>query len=167
MARSKIQVVPFRRKRKGKTNYKKRRRLLLADKPRLVIRKSLKSTWLQIIEYQPSGDKVLATAHSNELKKFGWNTGTSNLPSAYLTGLIMGKKAIEKKIGGCILDIGFCASIKGNKIYAALKGAVDGGIKVPFSEEILPSEDRIKGKHIQKGDIEKQFEAVKQKIMGK
>jgi large subunit ribosomal protein L18 len=171
MARSKIQVVPFRRKREGKTDYKKRKGLLLAGKPRLVIRRALRSIWLQVVEYSPAGDKVLLSAHSNELKKLGWGIGCSNIPSAYLTGLLLGKKAAEKKIGQCILDIGFYPSIKGNKIYAALKGAVDGGIEVRFSKEILPTEDRIKGKHIQNKvspeEIEKQFEDVKQKIEGR
>jgi large subunit ribosomal protein L18 len=56
-------------------------------------------------------------------------------------------------------------STKGSRIYAALKGVLDSGIKVPYSEEILPSEDRIKGRHISK-DMEKQFEDVKNKIVG-
>jgi len=42
---------------------------------------------------------------------------------------------------------------------------LDSGIKVPCSEEILPSEDRIRGKHISK-DLEKQFDEVKNKIVG-
>jgi hypothetical protein len=33
-------------------------------------------------------------------------------------------------------------------LYAALKGAIDAGLKIPYNEEILPSEDRIKGEHI-------------------
>jgi large subunit ribosomal protein L18 len=33
-------------------------------------------------------------------------------------------------------------------VYAALKGALDAGLKVPHSPDILPSEERIKGKHI-------------------
>ncbi len=167
MARSKIQVVNFRRKREGKTDYNKRKKLLMAGKPRLVIRKSLRSIWLQVVEYAPTGDIILVSAHSNELKKLGWGSGQSNLPSAYLTGLIIGKKAGEKKIGKCVLDIGFCQSIKGNRIYAALKGAVDGGLEVRHSKEILPAEDRIKGKHIKTGNAEKQFDAIKQKIEGK
>jgi len=167
MARSRIQVVPFRRKREGKTNYNRRKKLLLAGKPRLVIRKSLKGIWLQVVEYSPEGDKILVSAHSNELKKLGWSLSTSNIPSSYLTGLLLGKKAPEKKVGKCILDIGVYPSIKGNRVYAALKGAVDGGIDIPFSEEIMPAEDRVKGKHTKAGDAEKQFEAVKQKIIGK
>lgn len=193
MARSKIQVVPFRRKRKGKTDYKKRLRLLLAGKPRLVIRKSLNNAWLQVVDYSPSGDRVVLSAHSRELKKFGWKMGCGNLPAAYLTGFLLGKKAAGKKIGQCVLDIGLHPSVKGNKIYSALRGAADAGIDVPASKDILPNEDRIKGAHIgdfakkireAKGGYEnqfslciknnvnpedavKQFEEVKQKIEGK
>ena len=46
-----------------------------------------------------------------------------------------------------ILDLGL-SSIKGSKINAALKGLVDAGIKLSISEDILPKEDRISGKHI-------------------
>ena len=38
--------------------------------------------------------------------------------------------------------------MKGSSIYAALKGILDAGINLPYNKEILPSEDRIKGKHI-------------------
>ncbi len=148
MARSKIKAVSHRRKRERKTDYKKRLKLLLARKPRIVIRKSLKNTWLQIVEYVPSGDKIVLSVHSSELKKHGWKAGCGNIPAAYLTGFLLGKKAAEKNIKECILDMGLYASIKGNRIYAALKGAVDAGINVPFSEEIAPPEERIKGAHI-------------------
>ena len=43
-------------------------------------------------------------------------------------------------------------STKGSKIYAAIKGAKDGGISIPHSEEILPSEERISGQHIIAGE---------------
>ena len=42
----------FKRKRLGITDYKKRLSLLLSNKPRLVIRKSLKHINVQIIEYK-------------------------------------------------------------------------------------------------------------------
>jgi len=38
--------------------------------------------------------------------------------------------------------------VKGSRVFAALKGAVDAGLKVPHSESILPDESRIKGEHI-------------------
>ena len=65
------------------------------------------------------------------------------------------------KIKEAILDIGLRSPIKGSIDYAALKGAVDGGLAIPHSKEVLPSEKRIKGEHIKNS----QFEEMKQKIM--
>ncbi len=140
--------LKVKRRRKGVTDYKKRLKILLSGKPRLVVRKTLNNILAQIIEYAPQGDKVVISAHSSELKKFGWSAGTGNLPSAYLTGLLLGKKAKKKGVKEAVLDIGLNIPTKGGKLYAALKGAVDGGINIPHSEEILPSQERIKGAHI-------------------
>ena len=35
-------------------------------------------------------------------------------------------------------------------MFAALKGMVDGGLEVPHSEDIFPSEERLSGEHIDK-----------------
>lgn len=150
MKRQTIFNVPFRRKRQGKTNYKKRLKLLLANKPRLVIRKSLNYITAQIIEAHKEGDRVMVSAYSKELEKLGWNYNKKNISAAYLTGLLIGKKAKEKNIKQAILDTGFYPSIKGSKIFSCLKGAMDSGLEVPFSEKIIPSEERIKGKHVKK-----------------
>ena len=148
--RQKTFNVQFRRKREGKTNYKKRLRLLLAGKPRLVIRPSLRNITVQIVEYHPKGDKIVVSAHSSELDKLGWKFNKGNLPAAYLTGLLAGKKAKDKGLKEIILDIGLNSPIKGARIFACLKGVVDASINVPVSEEILPEENRIKGTHIAK-----------------
>jgi len=144
---ARIQKVVFRRKKEGKTNYRRRIKLLLSGKPRFVIRQSLKNILCQIIEYSPGGDKVMLSATSSELNKFGWKLDKTNLPAAYLTGLLMGKKA-KGKIKEAVLDTGLASLTKGSKIFACLKGAVDGGIKINYSEDIMPSQDRISGKHI-------------------
>lgn len=158
--------MPFRRRRKGRTNYKRRLRLLLSKKPRLVVRRSLKYVRAQIIEFDPKGDKTIASASSQELKKLGWKFACDNLPAAYLTGLLIGKKAVKKGIKEAILDVGLYTSSKGSRIYAVLKGAVDVGLKVPHDEKILPSKERIEGRHIQKfEDLSKSFEEVKKKIL--
>ncbi|TKJ17445.1 50S ribosomal protein L18 [Candidatus Woesearchaeota archaeon B3_Woes] len=141
--------VEFRRKREGKTDYKKRLNLLLNEKPRLIIRKSLKNMTIQLIEYNEKGDKILVSADSKELeKKFEWKAGRTNLPAAYLTGYLVGKKAAKKGIKCAILDIGLGKSIKGGRLYASLKGVLDAGLNVPCSEDIFPSEDAVKGVHI-------------------
>lgn len=140
--------VEKRRKRQGKTNYKKRLKLLLSNKPRIVVRLSLNKTYVQIIEYHPKGDIVIVSSNSCELEKYGWIFSKTNIPAAYLTGFLAGNKAISKNIKDAILDLGFKTPKKGSKIFACLKGAIDAGLNVPYSKEILPSEDRIKGKHI-------------------
>jgi len=150
MKKNRIFTVPFRRKREGRTNYRKRLKLLLSNRFRFAIRKSLKNFQLSIIEYAPKGDKVLFTVESKELSKLGWKGDNGNLPSAYLAGLLAGKKALEIGVNEAILDIGFNNSTKGSRLYAALAGAIDAGLKIPSSQEMLPSKDRISGGHIAK-----------------
>jgi large subunit ribosomal protein L18 len=162
---NKLQRLQFSRKRLGKTNYKKRLKLLLAEKPRVVIRKQLNNTIVQVVEYSDKGDKIIVSCHSNELKKLGWKNSTGNVPAAYLTGLLLGKKAGKAKCSEAILDIGLQKSVKGSRIYAGLKGCIDSGIAIPHSDEILPSDDRINGKHIPHFDS-KNFDEVKKKILG-
>jgi len=141
--------VPFRRRKEGKTNYRARRTLVLSRVPRLVVRLTLKHTIVQVIEAESIGDKVLVSAHSNELAKaYGWLSNRGNIPSAYLTGLLCGFKAMANGVDKAFLDIGLHIPSKGTRIFAALKGAVDAGVEVPHSEDILPDEGRLSGKHI-------------------
>ncbi len=157
--------MPLKRRREGKTNYRKRLKLLLSKKPRLVVRKSLKYIRAQIMEFDKRGDKTLAFAFSKELKKFGWKHSFKNLCASYLTGLLIGKRALEKGIKEAVLDIGLHPSTKGSRIYACVKGALDAGLKVNVSEEVLPSEERIKGLHIGE-DLKDEVERIKKEIMG-
>ncbi|MHA1743842.1 MAG: 50S ribosomal protein L18 [Candidatus Heimdallarchaeota archaeon] len=161
--------MPFKRRRLGKTNYKKRLKLLLSKKPRLVVRRSLNYIRAQIVEFSKQGDKTIAEASSKELKKLGWNFATDNLPAAYLTGLLIGKKAQEKGIKEAILDAGLYTSTPGNRIYAVVKGAIDAGLVVPADEKIFPKEERIKGSHISSflekfRNMPEEFEKIKEKI---
>ena len=139
--------VPFKRKSQGRTDYRKRLKLLKSNIPRLVVRRMLNNILIQIIKYSPDGDQVLASAHSREIVKYGWKGHRGNIPAAYLTGLLCGKKAAGK-VKKCILDIGLQTPIKGSTLYSALKGVLDAGIEIPHSKEVYPSEDRIKGLHI-------------------
>lgn len=148
MARGPRYNVPFRRKREGRTNYKKRVKLVLSRVPRLVIRPSNKHMIVQLFETKSNGDFVIASSNSSELKKYKWKADCGNVPAAYLTGLIAGFKAIEKGAKKAVLDTGLNVSSKGSRIYAALKGALDAGMEIPHGKEILPDMDRIKGKHI-------------------
>jgi len=146
MAKGPRYCVPFRRRREGKTDYKARKALLLSGKPRLVVRGSLKHMIVQIIVAKPHGDEVIVSAHSKELtRKYGWKASGGNISACYLTGLLCGLKA--KSVKEAVLDIGLHSSTK-NRIFAALKGVLDAGVNVPYSEEKLPNEERIKGEHI-------------------
>ncbi|MBW3018226.1 50S ribosomal protein L18 [Candidatus Woesearchaeota archaeon] len=183
-------VVRFRRRRERKTNYKVRLALLKSNTPRLVIRPSLKNIIIQLVEYDPAGDKILFTCSSRQLVKLGWKGGRKSLPAAYLTGLLCKNKI--KKGTKAILDVGNYTLTKGGTIYAALKGAIDAGLDIACSPEIFPSQERLTGKHIEDyakvikdtekykkqfsnylkqnidpANISKMFEEVKNKILAK
>lgn len=170
MAKGPRYAVKFKRRREGKTNYKKRVSTLKSNTPRLVIRRSNNYFRIQMIKYEPAGDKTLLTVDSIILhKKYGWKYGCKNTPAAYLTGLLAGKLAIKAKISEAIADIGLNTVAKGASIFAAVKGAADAGLKINFNPEIMPSEERITGKHIAahlKNKITEDFAAVKAKIIG-
>src|SRR3989338_1066842 len=146
--KSKTYTVPFRRKREGRTHYRKRKSLLESGLPRLVVRRFLKNIQAQIVAFAPDGDRVLAAVHSAELGKFGWKAGRGNIPSAYLVGLLVGKKALAKNIKEAVLDIGMHPSVKGSRIYAVLKGVTEAGVHVPHDAGILPPKERLEGKHV-------------------
>ncbi|MET1100878.1 MAG: 50S ribosomal protein L18 [Pyrodictiaceae archaeon] len=149
MARGPRYKVPRRRRREGKTNYYKRYKMIISRRPRLVVRRTNQYIWVQVIIARPEGDVTVAAAHSRELvKRYGWLGGTKNTPAAYLTGLLAGLRALREGIREAVLDIGLHRPTKGARVFAALKGAVDAGLKIPYSEEILPGEDRIRGEHI-------------------
>jgi large subunit ribosomal protein L18 len=140
--------VQFRRKRTAKTDYRQRLRLLRSGRQRLVIRLSLKHISVQIVRAAPSGDETLVSAHSKELGKLDWKGHTSNLPAAYLVGLLCGHRARKEGIEEVILDIGMQTPAAGGKIFAALKGVLDAGLNVPHGEGVFPAEERIRGDHI-------------------
>ena len=140
--------VNFRRRREGKTNYQKRLAALKSNQPRLVVGRSNKRVTAQIVQYVREGDKVIASADSKELAKYGWKAGLRNLSAAYLTGFLCGVKAKKENVTEVILDIGLLTPIKGSNAFAVLKGAVDAGLKVPHDDSAFPAEDRLKAKHI-------------------
>jgi len=142
--------VPLRRRREGKTNYYKRRKLILSGKPRLVVRVLSRVAVVQLVKAHPRGDITLVSAHSNELRRYGWKASRKNTPALYLLGLLAALKARKKGFSEAIADIGLHRSVRGARVFAAVKGAVDGGLSVPVGEEVLPSGDRIRGEHVAK-----------------
>lgn len=139
--------IPFKRRRDGKTNYDRRLALVKSGKNRVVIRKTLNNTLVQVVFSNYEGDKTLATAFSRELRDMGWKFHCGNTPSAYLTGYLCGKRA-KDIADDFILDIGLQRSIKGGRTYAALKGFIDAGCNVNVDESVFPTEERIKGADI-------------------
>ena len=150
MENGKIFTVPFRRKREGRTYYKSRMKMIMSGKYRFVARKSLKNLQASIVQFDPKGDRIAITVDSKALLKIGWKGDTGNLSSAYLIGYIAGKKAQEKGIKDAVFDIGFNKSVKGSRLYAALAGAIDSGLKIPFDQGVIPPKERIAGEHIAK-----------------
>ena len=146
----------------NKTNYKRRLILLKSTCPRLVVRKTNKYLTAQVIESESAQDKVIFSVSTKELLKHGWPENKSNslksITAGYLAGLLLGKQL--KGVKKLILDIGLSPSTKGSRIYAFVKGVSDAKIEINCSKEMFPSEDRIKGEHI---ELDK-FEKIKEKI---
>ena len=124
---------------------------------------SLRHTSVQIVEFDAQGDQVLVTAHSRELLEMGWNKATGNLPAAYLTGYLAGKKAVAKGLNEAVLDIGLKVPAKGATVFAALKGMLDAGMSIPHGKDVLPSKERLAGKHIG-DDVEQMIKDIKTRM---
>jgi large subunit ribosomal protein L18 len=158
--------VPYRRRREGRTDYKRRLALLKSRQPRVVVRRSLTNVRVQFIGYTEQGDKVLASADGRELAKLGLQgTSGKSIPAAYLTGVLAGKRAKDAGLTQAVLDIGRNPPTKGGRVFAALAGVVEAGIEVPHGEDMLPEEDRLSGEHIE-GFDSGAVDTVKSKILG-
>jgi large subunit ribosomal protein L5e len=100
------------------------------------------------------------------LKKYGLTAGLTNYSSAYATGLLCARRLLKtlkmdslykgtEKFDGedycvgeepnperrpfkAVLDIGLVRTTTGNRVFGALKGAVDGGIYIPHSNKRFP-----------------------------
>lgn len=166
MAHKSTFLTKFRRRRENKTDYKKRITMLKSGLPRLVARRYLRNFSVQLITNGKNGDITIASAFSKELSGFEWKAHCGNLPAAYLTGLLAGLRAKEKKIEAATLDIGLVSPKHGSGVFAALKGALDAGLKIAHDEKALPKQERIEGKHIEEfakkldeAALKKQFSA--------
>nr|AER35073.1 60S ribosomal protein L5 [Tieghemostelium lacteum] len=132
-----------------------------SPKYRLVARFTNKDIIAQVIYSKIVGDFVLAAAYAHELPRYGVKVGLTNYASAYATGLLLARRLLQKlkldatykgqeKVDGKIfnispvadkskpfranLDVGLTRTSTGNKVFAVLKGAVDGGIAVQHRE---------------------------------
>ncbi len=154
--------IPFRRRREGRTDYRRRLALLKSGETRLVVRRTAGNVIVQFVNWADAGDAIQATAVAQELAKLGWEGSAKNTPAAYLTGYLAGRRAKQAGVESAVLDIGRHVPTKGSRIFAALKGVLDAGIDVPHgSEEIYPSAERLNGAFL---ELESNFTAVKGKI---
>jgi large subunit ribosomal protein L18 len=133
------------RRRSSVTDYKRRIALLKSRLNRVVVRKSNRSIRMQIVEYTEKGDRILASAGSGELAAMQWQP-RANIPTAYLTGMLLAKKAKGMATQEMVLDTGLYKPIKSSVVFAAAKGAIDGGLKIANNIEF--DEKRLSGQHI-------------------
>jgi large subunit ribosomal protein L18 len=144
-----------RRRMENKTDYKLRRGLLISGIPRIVVRRTNKYFILQVVESSEAQDKVLMGVTSKELLKNGWDPkiagSLKSIPAGYLTGLLLAKKlSVGKGAGkkGFIMDLGMTRTIAGSRVFAVVKGLIDGGLEITANEKVFPSEERLNGEHL-------------------
>ncbi len=186
-------IVPFRRKREYRTDYRLRKELLKSKKPFFIVRRSNRYITVSLSIPAIGGDKTLFTVSSKMLaKKYGW-VGLKNTPAAYLTGLLAGKKALEMGFKEAVVSLGYAWSKKASIPFAAAMGAIEAGMEISLGEKAIVDESRVRGEHIaayakmlkendpdlfkrrfskyletgvDPEDIPKLFEEVKNKIIG-
>jgi large subunit ribosomal protein L5e len=109
-----------------------------------------------------AGDVVLCAAYAHELPRYGLTVGLTNYAAAYCAGLLVARRALavlglaETYVGAeeatgedftveeaegaprpfaVLLDTGLKRTSTGSKVFAALKGALDGGLDIPHSDK--------------------------------
>jgi len=149
---------------KCKTDYQLRMGLLKSKTPRIVIRKTNKYIYAQVVETKEAQDFVKSTISSRDLIKEGWDKkyagSLKSLPACYLTGLILAKKAGKGKY---IIDMGMIRNIKGSRVLAFVKGTIDGGLDINADKSAFPDEKRIMGEHL-KPEIKAVINKIKSKL---
>jgi len=161
------------------------------QKYRLVARVTCSKVICQVVYSTIKGDYTLCRADSTELRRYGLEAGLSNYAAAYCTGLLVARRLLkqlnmdklytgaaktdgeefnveakeERKPFKAVLDVGLVRTTTGNKVFACLKGATDGGLYIPHSNKRFPGfktsekgetynakihRDRIFGGHVDK-----------------
>merc|ERR1712168_209309 len=137
-------------------------------KYRLIVRATNRDVICQVAYPRMSGDVVICAAYAHELPKFGVKVGLTNYAAHYCTGLLLARRLLAKmkldkayvgqtEVDGdeynvepneegpgpfrCFLDTGLTRTTTGNKVFGALKGAVDGGLDIPHSTKRFPGYD--------------------------
>jgi len=137
-------------------------------KYRLIVRTTNKDVVCQIAYSRMQGDVIVAAAYSHELPKYGLKVGLKNYAAHYCTGLLLARRVLKKfkmdelykgqeeadgddycvepvddgpKPFRCFLDVGLTRTTTGNKVFGALKGALDGGLDIPHNNKRFPGYD--------------------------
>eukprot|EP00243_Klebsormidium_subtile_P005666 TRINITY_DN2299_c0_g2_i1.p1 TRINITY_DN2299_c0_g2~~TRINITY_DN2299_c0_g2_i1.p1 ORF type:complete len:293 (-),score=118.72 TRINITY_DN2299_c0_g2_i1:214-1092(-) len=137
-------------------------------KYRFVVRFTNRDIVAQIVSAKLTGDIVLAAAYAHELPRYGLKIGLTNYAAAYCTGLLLARRLLnklgldelypgneeatgedynveegeEKRPFTALLDVGLARTTTGNRVFGALKGALDGGLDVPHNEKRFPGYDK-------------------------
>ena len=123
-------VPILRRQREQKTNYRKRKSAIICSERLLVVRISNIQTIIQFIVPRMKGDIVKSSTNSSHLKSLGWEYSGKNMPGAYLTGYLAGKKAMKSGIKSSILYLGVSSFKPKSRTFSAVKGLIDAGVIV-------------------------------------
>jgi large subunit ribosomal protein L5e len=139
-----------------------------SPKYRFVVRITNKDIICQVAYAKLAGDVIMAAAYAHELPRYGIKLGLTNYAAAYATGLLLARRLLQKlkldtkyqgntKVDGstylvekaengprpfkALLDVGLARTTTGARIFGALKGACDGGLYIPHSENRFPGFD--------------------------
>ncbi|KAL5794433.1 hypothetical protein ACOSP7_003027 [Xanthoceras sorbifolium] len=130
-------------------------------KYRFVVRFTNKDITAQIVSASITGDLVLASAYAHELPCYGLEVGLTNYAAAYCTGLLLARRVLKmlemddeyegnveatgedfsvepadtRRPFRALLDVGLVKTTTGNRVFGALKGALDGGLDIPHSDK--------------------------------
>jgi large subunit ribosomal protein L5e len=132
-----------------------------SPKYRFIVRITNTDVICQVAYSKIVGDVIVCAAYAHELTRYGMPVGHTNYASCYATGLLLARRLLNKfgldkryegqtKVDGAhylveenddgpapfraYLDVGLARTSTGARIFAALKGAADGGLNIPHSE---------------------------------
>eukprot|EP00210_Caulerpa_lentillifera_P002953 g2820.t1 len=141
-------------------------------KYRMIVRFTNKDIICQIAYATLQGDVIIAAAYAHELPRYGVKVGLTNYAAGYCVGLLLARRLLtklgldtayvgleeatgedynveeegERKPFYCILDTGLVRTTSGAKVFACLKGALDGGLDIPHKEKRFVGYDAESGK---------------------
>ncbi len=141
-------IRTLKRIRNNKTNYRKRKAILIGRRNFITIKTSNEHIHCQLIKPSLKGDIVLSFSNSKELTKYGCKGSSNNLSASFLVGLVMGKKMLGKNNNSAIIYTGKTTFT--SKVAACIKGIASAGVEIPLSEDSLPNDDRITAIHVSK-----------------